>query len=115
MLLSLIDLTGKDLSLWRLLCRFKEPEYRNFNYFLHAADKSCPMLREGTVIPINNDHTPASYIRSIFGRFAYCYMLENSLRHWMSARLAQLVRSLPVDRDVKPLSSRLPTFYRGTF
>ena len=56
-----------------------EPEYRNFTYFLHAADKSCPVLRGSAVIVVNDDHTPASYIRSIFGRFAYCYMLKNFL------------------------------------
>ena len=72
-----------------------EPEYCNFTYFLHATDKSCPMLRGST-----DDHTPASYIRSIFGRFAYCYMLENSLGNWRSARIAQLVRSVTANQEV---------------
>ena len=53
-----------------------ESEYHNFTYFLHAADKSCPILRGSTVIVVNDDNTPASYIRSIFGKLAYCYMLE---------------------------------------
>ena len=65
-----------------------EPEYCNFTYFLHAADKPCPMLRGSTVIVVNEDHSPASYIRSISGRFAYCYMLENSLGYWRSANPA---------------------------
>ena len=92
-----------------------EPEYCNLTYFLHAADKPCPMLRGSTVIVVNDEYTQASYIRSIFGR---------------SARIAQLVRfqtanlkvsgsillpgrglnferpsfaTPPVDRDVKPL------------
>ena len=77
-----------------------EPEYCNFTDFLHAAGTSCPMLQGSTVIFVNDDHTPASYIRSIFGRFAYCYMLENSLSHWRSARLAQLVRSLTTNQEV---------------
>ena len=70
---------------------------------MHHADKSCPMLRGSTVIVVNDEHTPASYIRSIFGRFAYCYMLENSLGHWRSARLAQLVRSLTTNQKVPGL------------
>ena len=77
-----------------------ELEYCNFTYFLHADDKSCPMLRGSTVFVVNDSHTPASYIRSISGRFAYCYMLENSLGHLRSAGLAQLVRSLTANQEV---------------
>ena len=73
-----------------------EPEYCNFTFSLDAADKSCSMLWGSTVIFVNDNHTPASYIRSIFGRFAYCYMLEN----WRSARLAQSVRSLTANQKV---------------
>ena len=47
-----------------------EPEYSNFTYFLHGADKAFPMLRKSNVIVVNDGHTPASCIRSIFGRFA---------------------------------------------
>ena len=57
------------------------------------------MLRGSTVIVANDEHTPASYIRSIFGRFAYCDMLENSLGYWRSARIAQLVGSLTADQS----------------
>ena len=64
-----------------------EPEYCNFIYFLHTANKSCPMLRESTVIVVNDDHSRASCIRSISGRFACCYMLETFLGHWRCARL----------------------------
>ena len=77
-----------------------EPEYCNCTYFSHAADKSCPMLRGSTVIVANDEHTPASYIRSIFGRFAYCDMLENSLGYCRSARIAQFVGSLTADQEV---------------
>ena len=73
------------------------------NTVMCNADKSCPMLRGSTVIFVNDDHTPASYIRSIFGRFTYCYMLENYLGHWRSARLAQLVRSLTSNQKVPGL------------
>ena len=43
-----------------------EPEYCNFTYFLHAADKLCPtyMLRGSTVIVINDDNTPAPVDRA---------------------------------------------------
>ena len=61
---------------------------------------ALPMLQGSTVIVVNDDHTPASSIRSIFGRFAYCYMLENSLGNWRSARIAQLVRSLTANQEV---------------
>ena len=103
MLTRLIDLTGKDLSLWRLLYLFKGQNQNAviFTYFLYAADKSCPMLRGSTVIVVNDDHTHATYIRSIFGRLAYCYMLENSLGHWKCAKLEQLVRSLTAMSRVK--------------
>ena len=47
-----------------------EPEYSIFTYFLHGADKAFPMLRKSNVIVVNDGHTPASCIRSIFGRFA---------------------------------------------
>ena len=103
MLTRSIGLTGKDLSLWRLLyilIQRREPEYCNFTYFLHAADKPCPMLRRSTVIVVNDDYTPVSYIRSIFGRFAYCYMFENSLGYWRSARIAQLVRFQTANQEV---------------
>ena len=78
----------------------REPEYCNSTYFLHAADKPYPMLRGSTVIVVNDDHTPASYIRSIFGRFAYCYVFENSLGYWRSARIAQLVRFQTANQEV---------------
>ena len=68
------------------------------------------MLRGSTVIVINDDHTPASYIRSIFSRFAYCYMLENSLGNWRSARIAQLVRSLTANQEV---SGSIPGVVEG--
>ena len=84
-----------------------EPEYCNFTYFLHVADKPCPMLRGSTVIVVNDDHTPALYIRSIFGRIAYCYMLENSLGYWRSARIAQLVRFLTANQEVSGSISSL--------
>ena len=58
------------------------------------------MLRGSTVIVVNDDHTPVSYIRSIFGRFGYCYMLENFLGNWRSARIAQLLRSLTANQEV---------------
>ena len=32
-----------------------ESECGNFTYFLHAADKSCPVLRGSTVIVVNDD------------------------------------------------------------
>ena len=77
-----------------------EPEYCNLTYFLHAADKPYPRLQESTVIVVNDDYTTASYIRSIFGRFAYFYMFENSLGYWRSARIAQLVNfRLPTMRS----------------
>ena len=87
-----------------------EPEYCNFTYFLRAADKSCLMLQGSTVIVVNDDHTPASCICSIFGRFAYCYMLENSLGHWSCARLAQLVRYLFNPRPGRGLNFVRPSF-----
>ena len=87
-----------------------EPEYCSFTYFLHADDKSCPMLWGSTVIVVNDDHTPASYIRSIFGRFAYCYMLDNSIGHWRNAGLAQLVRSLTANQEVP---SSIPGLVEG--
>ena len=68
------------------------------------------MLRGSTVIVVNDDHTPASYIRSIFGRFAYCHMLENSLGNWRSARIAQLVRSLTANQEV---SGSIPGLVEG--
>ena len=77
---------------------------------MHAADKSCPRLRGSTVIVVNDDHTTASYIRSMFGGFAYCYMLENSLGYWRSARIAQLVRSLTANQEVP---DSIPSLVKG--
>ena len=67
------------------------------------------MLRGSTVIVVNDDYTPASYIRSIFGRFAYCYMSENYLGNWRSARIAQLVRSLTANQ----ISGSIPGLVEG--
>ena len=84
-----------------------EPEYFNFTYFLQAVDKLCPMLRGSTFIVVHDDHTPASCIRSIFGRYSCCYMFEKYLGHWRSARLAQLVKSLTANQEVQDSISGL--------
>ena len=42
-----------------------ETEYCNFTYFLHAADKSCPMTPGSTVIVVNDDQFPR-YIFAVY-------------------------------------------------